>query len=305
MQELDKLIRRHQNMSRLSAAFFYGICVTLALNLFWEPGGIYASGITGAAQLIATVVGRWFNIVINTPFGMITTASIFSTGTMLFVLNVPLFILAWRRIGHRFTFFTILAVAFSTIMLHLLSFPPLTKDPIICGIFGAVVNGLGTGFALRNNISTGGLDILGLVIHKRTGKSIGQISIFFNAFIIILAGFLYSWPHALISALSIFINGKMIDSMYTRQQRMQVMIVTAHPKEVTAAIQSGLRRGITIVHDVEGAFRHQEMTILFTVISRAEMYQLERAMKESDPYAFVSITDSVKIMGRFYEPKIQ
>lgn len=305
MQELDKIIRRHRTVSRISAAFFYGICVTLALNLFWEPGGVYASGITGAAQLVSTVVGRWFNVRLSTPFGIVTTGDMFSTGTMLFLLNVPLFILAWNKIGHRFTIFTMLSVLCSTVMLHLMHFPPLTKDPIICGIFGAVINGLGTGMALRNNISTGGLDILGLVIRKKTGSSIGQINIAFNFVIIIFAGFIYSWPHALISALSIFINGRMIDALYTSQQRLQVMIVTAHPKAVINEIQTGLRRGITIVHDAEGAFRHQEMTILFTVISQAEMYDFELAMKKSDPYAFVSITQAVKILGRFYEPEIR
>ncbi|WP_155287213.1 YitT family protein [Lacticaseibacillus zhaodongensis] len=305
MQELDKIIKRYQTISRISAAFFYAICVTLALNLFWEPGGVYASGITGAAQLVSTVVTRWFNFAFHTPFGMMSTGGILSTGTMLFILNVPLFILAWNKIGHRFTIFTMLSVLASTIMLRLLHFPPLTKDPILCGIFGAVINGLGTGMALRNNISTGGLDILGLVIRKKTGSSIGQINIAFNFVIVIFAGFLLGWPHALISALSIFINGRMIDSLYTTQQRLQVMIVTSHPKEVIAQIQADLRRGITIVHDAEGAFRHEEKTILFTVISQAEMYDFEVAMKKSDPYAFVSITQAVKILGRFYEPEIR
>ena len=51
MEEIDRLIRRHQNWSRLSAAFFYSICVAVALNMFWEPGGVFASGITGAAHI--------------------------------------------------------------------------------------------------------------------------------------------------------------------------------------------------------------------------------------------------------------
>ncbi|EGF49064.1 membrane protein, partial [Lacticaseibacillus rhamnosus MTCC 5462] len=105
----------------------------------------------------------------------------FSTGTLLFFLNVPLFVLAWKAIGHRFTLFTFLAVIFSTIMIRVLGvLTPLTKDPIVCGIFGAVVNGLGTGFALRNNISTGGIDILGIVLRKRTGRTVGTINIMFN-----------------------------------------------------------------------------------------------------------------------------
>ena len=94
-----------------------------------------------------------------------------------------------------------------------------------------------------------------------------------------------------------------MDSLYTRQQRLQVMIVTARPRQVVNEIQNSMRRGITIVHDAEGAFHHEEKTILFTIISRAEMYDLEQAMRHSDPYAFVSITDSVKILGHFMSRK--
>lgn len=304
MQEIDRLIRRHQNWSRFTAAFFYSICVALALNMFWEPGGVFASGVTGAAQLVATVIRKWFNFQLNTPFGSLGTTDIFSTGTLLFLLNVPLFVIAWRQIGHRFTVFTFLAVIFSTIMIRLLGVvKPLTTDPIVCGIFGAVINGLGTGFALRNNISTGGLDIIGIVWRKKTGTTIGTVNIAVNIVIVFLAGFVNDWPHALYSALAIFINGRVMDSMYTRQQRLQVMIVTDQQKAVVNEIQNTLRRGITIVHDAEGAFHHEEKTILFTIISRAEIYDLQDAMKRSDPYAFVSITESVKIMGHFYEPK--
>lgn len=302
MHEIDRLIRRHQNWSRFTAAIFYAICVGIALNMFWEPAGVFASGVTGAAQLLATIVRKWFDFA--TPIAGLRTTDLLNTGTLLFLLNVPLFILAWRKIGHRFTIFTFLAVIFSSISIRWLGIvKPLTTDPIVCGIFGAVVNGLGTGFALRNNLSTGGLDIIGIVLRKKTGTTIGTVNIAVNVVILFFAGFVNDWPHALYSALAIFINGKILDSVYTRQQRLQVMIVTEHPKAVINEIQNTLRRGITIVHDAEGAFRHEEKTILFTIISRAEMYDFETAMKTSDPYAFVSMSDSIKIMGRFYEPK--
>ncbi|KRN29531.1 hypothetical protein IV38_GL000416 [Lactobacillus selangorensis] len=275
-------------MSKLSAAFLYSIAVAVALNFFWEPGGIYASGITGLAQLISTITKRF------APFTV-------STALMLLVLNLPLFVLAWRKIGHHFTVFTIISVVLSSLMMKIIPVTKLTIDPIICAIFGAVLNGAGTGFALKNGISTGGLDILGIVLRKKTGKSIGTINIIFNAMIIFAAGFIFGWPHAFYSALSIFINGKVMDLVYTRHQKLQVMIVTSHPKNVIEAIQSEMRRGITIVHDAEGAYKHQEKTILFTVISRYEMHDLESAMYHSDPHAFVSITSAVKILGHFYE----
>ncbi|KRL01264.1 YitT family protein [Liquorilactobacillus capillatus] len=290
MDELQQIWKRHQYVARASAAFIYGILVSVAMNFFWVPGKIYSSGITGLAQLSTTLMKRYL------PFQL-------STAALLFILNVPLFFLAWKQIGHRFTFFTFLAVVFSSIMIKSISTVTLTKDPIICAIFGAAINGFGTGLALKNGISTGGLDIIGLTLRKLTGKSIGTINIIFNAFIIFAAGAVYGWPYAFYSALGIFVNARVMDIVYTRQQKMQVMIVTNKPKSVVDCIQTHMRRGITIVHGAEGAYRHDQKTILFTVISRYEQLELKNAMEESDPYAFVSISDNVKIMGHFYEPE--
>lgn len=291
MDDLQRVMRRHQYTAKVSTAFLYSICVSIAMNFFWQPGNIYASGITGFAQLLSTLSGRIFSVSISIPI-------------LLFLLNLPLFVLAWRQISHRFTIFTFIAVVFSSVMMKMIPITQITFDPIICAIFGGVVNGFGTGLALKNGISTGGLDIIGLVIGKRTGKSIGTINISFNAFIVIAAGFVFGWPYAFYSALSIFVNGKVMDMVYTRQQKMQVMIVTDKPRKVIDHIQNRMRRGITIVHDAEGAYQHDEKTILFTVISRYEMHDLQAAMRDSDPKAFVSISDTVKIMGHFYEPMI-
>ncbi|KRK64715.1 hypothetical protein FC72_GL001956 [Companilactobacillus tucceti DSM 20183] len=291
MDEIDKLIERHQNLSKLSVAFLYSITVSIAVNMFWTPGGIYGSGVTGAAQLVSTVTGRWF------PFHI-------STAVMYFALNAPLFVLSWRKIDHKFTLFTVVAVALASTMMHLLPGTRITADPLICAIFGGVVNGFGTGMSLRNGISTGGIDILGIILRKKTGKSVGTINIIFNIFIISCAGLIFGWVHALYSAVSIFINGQVIDMVYNKDQKLQVMIVTSKPKNVITQIQSEMRRGITIVHDAEGAYKHEEKTILFTIISRSELHDLETAMEASDQHAFVSVTDTVKIMGRFYQKHI-
>lgn len=95
-----------------------------------------------------------------------------------------------------------------------------------------------------------------------------------------------------------------MDMVYTRQQKMQVMIVTNKPDLVVKTIQHHMRRGITIIHDAEGAYQHDRKTVLLTVISRYEMFDLKEAMRESDPKAFVSIAENVHILGRFYEPSM-
>ncbi|MBU3851406.1 MAG: YitT family protein [Candidatus Paralactobacillus gallistercoris] len=288
MNQLNSIMRRHQNWMKFSAALIYAIAVAVAMNFFWEPGKIYASGITGFAQLLHTVSVRFLPVHV-------------SISLLIFLLNVPLLILAWFKIGHFFTIFTVVAVISSSLMIKWVPMTPLINNPIICALFGAIINGAGTGLALRSDISTGGLDIIGIVLNKKTGKSIGTINIIFNTFIILAAAFMYGWPNAFYSAISIFINGRMMDLVYSRQQKLQVMIVTNQSRRVINTIQQRLRRGITIVHDAEGAYHHEEKTVLFTVISRYEMHELEEAMHDADPYAFASITNAVKIIGQFYE----
>ena len=220
------------------------------------------------------------------------------------MLNVPLFVLAWRAIGHNFTVYTVIAVFLASLMIKMLHPVHLTTDPIICALFGGAVNGFGTGLALKSGISTGGLDILGIVIRRKTGRSIGSINIAFNSLIILAAGFLYGWPYAFYSAIGLVVNARVMDMTYTRQQLMQVMIITDRPKTVIDSIQNHIRRGITIVHDAEGAYHHDTKTILFTVISRYEMSDLEEAMNEADSSSFTSVSEIYKVLGHFYEPRL-
>lgn len=277
---------------KLSAAITYGIVSAIALNFFWQPGHIYASGITGFAQLIDNILARFFHI--NIPISLV-----------IYSINVPLFLLAWFKLGRKFTLFTILSVTVSALMIQIIPEKVLIQDPIVCAILGGAINGLGVGFAIRNGASSGGIDIVTLYIRKKTGKNIGGLAIVFNGLIIISAGFMFGWKYALYSLFSVFISGKVTDSMYTKQQKLQVMIITRHPQRVTEHVQSKLRRGITIVHGAEGAYNHDNQTILITVITRYELPLLAKAMKESDRDAFVSIADNVTILGNFYDPGIE
>ncbi|WEV36143.1 YitT family protein [Lactobacillus sp. ESL0677] len=291
MDQLDKFNRRYNLLSKISAAFFYSLAVAVALNFFWTPGHMYSSGITGFAQLINTLSERFL------PFTL-------TTSVMYFALNVPLFLVGWFKIGHKFTFFTIISVVLGSIMMHVINPINMHVDPLVCAIFGGMVNGLGTGFALKNGISTGGLDIIGIVIRKKTGASYGKVNIMINLVIIAAAGFAFGWSRALYSALTIFINGRVIDAVYTQHQKLQVTIVTEHPQTIIDGIQEKMHRGITIFHDVEGAYSHDEKTVLITVIDRYDMYDILQIIKKCDPYAFMSVSEVERVYGRFREQEI-
>ncbi|MBD5431869.1 YitT family protein [Lactobacillus agrestimuris] len=291
MDQLDKFNRKYNFVSKISAALVYSISVAIALNFFWTPGHMYSSGVTGFAQLINSISQRFLPFEISTSF-------------MYFALNIPLFILGWTKIGHKFTFFTAVAVLLGSIMMNIIQPLNVHWDPLLCAIFGGTINGFGTGFALKNGISTGGIDIIGIVIRKKTGTSYGKFNILINLIIIAAAGFVFGWTRALYSALTIFINGRVIDSVYTQHNKMQVMIITDNPHSIIDGIQNKMHRGITILHDAEGAYGHTEKTVLITIIDRYDMYDIRRIVAKSDPYAFMSVCEVEKVYGRFKEQTI-
>ena len=291
MNRLFKLLPHPDYAMKFSFSVVYAILASVAVNIFYQPGRIYSSGLTGIAQIVSTLSQSWFGM--NIPVSL-----------ALLLLNIPLFLVGWFRIGHKFTIFTGITVVLTSVFMQIMSNEVLTTDPIICAIFGGAVMGAGIGYALKNGLSSGGLDFISIAIRKKTGKTIGSISIIFNFFILLAAGMLFGWQSALYSSLAIFVCGKVTDAVYTKQKKMQVIVVTRHPDKVIQAIQKKMRRGITIINEVEGAFHHDKQTVLLTVVTRFEMPLLRQAMKESDEKAFVSIADNVQILGRFYEEEL-
>lgn len=281
----------HDYTTKLSVSIVYAILASIAMNFFYQPGHIYASGLTGLAQILTTLSSRMLGI--SLPISL-----------TLYALNVPLFFLAWQKISKKFTIFTFFTVTLAAIFMQILPETVLSDDPIICAIFGGAVMGAGIGFALKNGLSSGGLDIFSITIRKKTGKSVGSISMYFNALIVFVAGYLFGWKYVFYSALSIFVSGKVTDAVYTKQKKMQVMIVTKQPKKVIQGMQEQMRRGITILHDAEGAYKHDKQTVLLTVVTRFELPLLKEIMHQEDPAAFVSISENVQILGRFYEEEL-
>ena len=288
MDKFWKYLPHSNYATKISTSIVYAITASAAVNFFYEPGNIYSSGVTGIAQIIGTLAQSAFGIKIPVALALL-------------LLNLPLFILGWFKISPKFTIFTGITVLLTSVFMQIIPVQVLSTDPIINAIFGGVVMGAGGGYALRNGLSSGGLDFITIAIRKKTGKTIGSLSIIFNSFILLAAGLLFGWQYAFYSALAIFVSGKVMDAVFTKQKKMQVTIVTSCADEVIHGIHGKMRRGITISNGAEGAVRYARQKVLITVVTRYELPLLKQIMRETDPHAFVSIADNVQILGRFYE----
>ncbi|MFC4651887.1 YitT family protein [Lactococcus nasutitermitis] len=292
MNEIIKLIKSigaERLASRFSAAVLYGVLSSFALNFFYQPGHVYASGITGAAQIVSDITIR------------LTGHNFLPISLMIFVINIPLMLLAWKGIGRRFTLYTLITIGMSSIFIHFVPVTQLTSDPVINAVFGGAILGFGVGNAMKEGISSGGTDIVSLYVRQKTGRKVGTLSFIVNGIIVFVAGILFGWEYMLYSIIAIFISSRVQDAVFTRQKRLQVMIVTQYPDLLIDKLFEKFNHGVTILNNTEGGYTHEKRTVLLSVITMYEYQDFKRIIAKYDPHAFVSISENVRVLGKFEE----
>lgn len=281
-------ISKEKYAERISGSIIYGLLSSIAVNFFFRPGHMYSSGVTGLAQIISALSMSYLGL--EVPISLV-----------FYGLNIPLLLLSWYKIGYKFTIFTFITVSFSSFFIHFMPTVTLTTDPMVNAIFGGIMLGTGIGFALRNNVSSGGIDIISILIRKKTGGQVGFTSLIVNSLIMLIAGMTFGWQYALYSMVALFISSRMTDAIFVKQKRMQAMIITEKPDCVIRMIHRKLKRGVTIIDHAEGAYNHEKKTVLIAIITRAEFNDFKQIMKKADQSAFVSVADNVRIIGKFVE----
>jgi uncharacterized membrane-anchored protein YitT (DUF2179 family) len=257
----------------------------ISMNFFLIPADVYASGFAGVSQLISRITIEY------TPFTI-------STGTLLLLLNIPVAILGWRKIGKSFTLYSFISVLLMSLFLEVLPIKQVSEDLLLNSVFGGVIAALGVGITLKWGASTGGLDIIAMILSRMKDKPVGTYFFMMNAIIILTAGYLFGWEKALYTLVTLYASTRVIDAIHTRHVKLTAMIITKKAEDLKKAIHSKLVRGITTV-PAKGGFTNEEKDLLLIVITRYELYDLERIIKEVDPNAFTNIVQTTGIFGFF------
>lgn len=171
---------------------------------------------------------------------------------------------------------------------------------MLAALFGGLLLGVAIGLAMRYGFSTGGMDIVAMVVQKRTGKSVGALMNIINCVVVIVAGFFIGWQNALFTLIGIYATGRVVDTLYTGYQKLTAMIVTAKGDDVVEALHKDLIRGITILPS-KGAYTKRESTTLMMVISRYELFEMQEIVHRADPKAFVNLLNTVNVSGEFLD----
>ena len=262
----------------------------IGMNMFIVPMGIYAGGLMGVCQLIRTLMVDYLGISVSFDIA----------GVLYYVFNIPIFLYAWKRMRRRTLVKTIIAVTFSTIFLAIVPVKALLPDDMLGSVIvGSLITGSVLGLVLRCGSSSGGLDIIGLMMamgKRETG--VGQLYITVNAVQFVAYALLFDLRVVIYSMISTFLSSFALDHFHFQNINVEVKIITKRKDELADAILRGLHRGVTEWASV-GAYTDEPSEVLYVIISKFEITRLRSIIAHCDPNAFVVIGDKVHVYGNF------
>ncbi|MFZ5974177.1 MAG: YitT family protein [Bacillota bacterium] len=257
------------------------ILVAASLNLFLVPNRITPGGFSGLATLLHYAVGV-------------------PVGTGVAILNIPLFIIGFKKLGTAF----VIRSAYGTLLLSLLVdvfvVPPATTDFFLAALYGGALLGVGLGLALRGGGSTGGSDMFARIMHAYKAKiGVGTFIIIFDFFIVVGAGILFSPELAMYALAILYGSSKVVDLVLEGSVSSRAcFIISDRAKEVADEILHDLERGVTLFK-AQGMYTGDTRMVLLCVVQSAgEMHALREVVRTLDPEAFIFVTAASEVLGQ-------
>lgn len=261
------------------------VFITLSINSFFLRLKIAPGGVSG----LATVIHYLTDI---------------SIGTVVFVLNIPLFIAGFITFGKRFILKTFIATALLSILLDNTSFlPQITDDLLLASVFGGMTMGIGMALVFKGEATTGGTDIAAKVVNKYfSAFNISEQLFFIDGLVVIFAMIIFrNFDIGFYSIIAIWISAKIIDIVFEGTGFAKAMIIISDKgEEIGNRIMEDVGRGVTGLSG-EGLYLKNDKKILLTVVDRTQIPPIRKIAKDLDSKSFVIITDVKEVLGEGFK----
>lgn len=281
-----------KEVQQFAGVILGGFLFALSVNLFIVPLDLYSGGIVGIAQILRTIMETIGSIQIPKQFDI--------AGIINFIINIPLFIMAYRSISRKFFIKTLLCVIVQTISFSLIMIPstPILDDVLASCVIGGLIGGFGIGLALRSSGSGGGLDILGVYFTKKFSNfSVGKLSLIVNAFVYIGCAVLFDVSTAIYSIIYMACFSLVVDKTHYQNINITCMIFSKQD-QIQDDILRETGRGVTFWKGA-GAYTKTDTYIMVTVINKYEISQIKKIIYKHDPHAFVIFNEGMNVSGNF------
>ena len=270
------------NLFLLSAG---SVLVALGIKAVAVPHGLISGGVSGIGLLLF-----YFTHTL-TP------------GLWLLLLNIPIALAGWIMVSRRFVLYTAYGMLAITASMEAMSFSLPVHDRLLAAIVSGALIGAGSGTALRSLGSSGGLDIIGVILHQRFGFRIGQISFLFNAALFSASFALMDMDLVLYSLIHVFVSGQITDAVLSMfNQRKLVFVVSDHAQAIADVIMKEANRGVTLLEG-RGGYTGLPKQVVMTVVNNVQQKKLEELIFTMDPEAFVIFENTFNVIGRGFSKR--
>jgi len=276
------MLERFRKCQWILATIAGSTVFALGFALFLEPNDMNAGGISGLAQIVVELTG------------------VGTVGGLSILINLPLFILGGMKIGKRFFAGSMLGMVLSSVLIDAFAAVHIpTPEPLIAVLYGGVICGLGLGLVFVNGTSTGGSDILVRLLKlKYRNVPIGQISITFDAVVVILTGLVFQdVSKALYTGVTVYLSGKVVDAVvYNFDYSKVALIISDHHEAIAREIGLKLDRGATFLH-AEGSYSHAPKKVVLAAVKKQQLAELKELVVSIDPKAFIIVQEAHQVLG--------
>ncbi|MCL2109534.1 MAG: YitT family protein [Oscillospiraceae bacterium] len=262
---------------------------SFGLHSFIAPANIAPGGVTGIATIISSMTGM-------------------SVGTLYGLFNLPLIILGFVFLGKGMMVKTIVSVGVITIATDFVfvTIPVYEGEKILAALFGGVLFGSGIGLINMRSGTSGGIDIVNRIIHKKMPHlSLGKIGVAADAVIIAASMAVFRSVEAgLFAIIAIFVSGRVIDALFYGGFEGKLLLVFSEKyEEITRKIIEEQHRGVTLLHGT-GAFSGREKKVICCAARKNQYFKIKRLVAEADPKAFIVITNAGEVLGEGFRANV-
>lgn len=280
-------------IGRILVASLGSLMYAFGVNVFMVPNNLYTGGIMGYCQLIRTILSQ---------YAPMLTSEFDISGMIYFIVNMPLLILARKRMGKWYLIKTLICIGEVSFLMSVLPIPvtPIIDDLLSSALISGIICGCGIGLMLTSGACDGGMEIVGiLLIRIRDNFSVGKANLIVNVALYAIMLFLFSPEIVIYSLIYASILAFAMDQMFAQNINVEVHVITRNScAEMDNEIFESLGRGMTKWKAV-GAYTHDDTEMLFVIINKFELNRLKRIVKKYDPQAFIVATSGVNVEGHF------
>lgn len=263
------------------------LIMAVGVYFFKFPNNFSTGGVSG----LSLILGRMLPSEILTP------------STFVLIINTALLIVGFIFLGRNFAFSTVYCSMLLSLAVNVMErfYPmaqPLTNQPLLELCFAVLLPAFGSAILFNLNASSGGTDIIAMIVRKYTSLNIGMALMVADALITVAGLFCFGIQAGLFCILGLLMKSVLVDYvMDSFRTKKCFQIITTNPDPIIEFITVNLHRGATL-EDVYGAFHHERKTMIITVLTRAQALALRRFIHTNDPHAFMVITASTEIVGK-------